>query len=290
MDLTYREDYWDDLELKREFIGFIKGMHNLDLSLWDELGYWDRRYRPFSYFADTRLVSNVCIYSMDMTVEGRRCTVAQVSGVGTLAGFRRKGLSSELTRKAMEWALPAHDFFFLFADPGAFPFYKSCGFHRLPESVPRIEVTGRRARPGAVKLDLERENHLVRIRSLVQERAAVSGILGNRNDRLFMLWCHYALRDCVHLIDDLDILVLFKRDGGLLTIHDIVGRQVPPFSEIYPYIGSEKDEKIEFLFMTDRLELTGPVESRVEEKNGTHYFGDFPLKGKEFIFPFTGHA
>ena len=70
MNLTYRENYWDSLESKAEFKRFLVTMFNLDLSLWDAMGFWDDLYRPFSFFDGDRLVSNVCLYTMEMTVGG----------------------------------------------------------------------------------------------------------------------------------------------------------------------------------------------------------------------------
>ncbi len=290
MSLTFREDYWDDVEAKRTFIEFIRRIHNLDLTYWDEMGYWDSRYRPFSFFDGKTLVSNVCIYSMEMSVAGRRCRAAQVSGVATIPEMRRKGLCLELTRIAMDRFRPDHDFFFLFADNDAFPFYETCGFHRAAESRPHIAISGRAPAAGAVKLDTGRKDHVERIHRFALERGPVSSELGTLNDRLFMLWCLYALKDDIHAIDDLDLLVLSRREGGVLTIFDIVGKRIPPFLEIYPFIAGESDRRVEFQFLPDRLDLTEHLEWTREEKNGAHHFGDFPLEGKRFIFPFTSHA
>jgi hypothetical protein len=46
---------------------------------------------------------------------------------------------------------------------------------------------------------------------------------------------------------------------------------------------------VEFLFMTDRLQLEDLNYVRVEG-NGTHLSGDFPLEGSPFIFPQTSQA
>ena len=136
MNLTYRENYWDSLPLKQEFICFLTQLFGLDLSLWDEMGFWDNQYRPFSYFDDKALVANVCLYSMDMTIQGEQCRVAQISAVGTAAEYRRQGLSFKLMQKAIEWAADKHDFFFLFADDDAYPLYKKSGFQKVDEYKP----------------------------------------------------------------------------------------------------------------------------------------------------------
>lgn len=289
MSLSYREDYWDFLELKKQFISFLIQIHGLDLSLWDEMGFWDQKYRPFSYFDGDSLVSSVCIYSMDMTIHGQKRLVAQVSAVGTLPEYRRRGLNLQLTQKAMDWARVNHDFFYLFADEEALPFYKKCGFRQVDEHKASVSVSGGIARPGADKLDIRRKDHLELIYRLASEREPVSGVLGVSNKRLLMFWCLYFLADNIYFITDLDVLILYKRDNELVTVFDIVGKNVPAFSEVYPYICAETDKTIEFLFMVDKLNLGTFNQVRVED-NGTHLLGDFPLESGKFIFPYTAHA
>ncbi len=290
MNLTFRENYWDSPELKQEFIAFLNKIHNLDLSLWDEMGFWDHRYRPFSYFDGPNLVSSLCVYSMDMTINGERRRVAQVSGVGTLEEHRRKGLNLELTEKAIAWAKAEHDFFFLFADEGARPFYKRCGFRPVLEHKARVSITGKAASRGARKLDMTSRDDIDLVFRLASEREPVSGILGVNNPKLLMFWCLYFFSENVFYISELDTLILYERQNDLLTVHDIVGKKIPPFDEIYPYISSDDDKAVEFSFMTDKLDLGGREELLIVESNGTRLFGDVPFEGSKFLFPITAHA
>lgn len=290
MDFTFKSDYWDDPRLKKQFIDFLIDIHGLDLSLWDRLGFWDRKYRPFSFFNEDSLVASLCVYTMDMTVLGKKCKVAQFSGVGTVAEQRRKGLNAELTRKAMAWARAEHDFFFLFADEDAFPFYKHSGFRRVQEHGIYYPVTTTPSIPGVVKLDIERKDHLDLIYRCAVEREPVSDLLGINNAKLFMFWCLYFLKDYIYYIEKYDLLILYKREDAHLTVFDIVGPRMPSLAEIYPYIAAPQDETIEFRFMADKLKLERYEERPLKEDNGTHLFGDFPLENRNFIFPHTSIA
>jgi len=290
MELTFREDYWDDQQAKESLIRFLYDIHNLDLTLWDERGLWDRKYRPFSFFDGDRVVSNVCIYTMDMVVAGRECRVAQVSGVGTHPDYRRKGLSSELTRRAMEWAQPKHDFFYLFADEEAFSLYARFGFRNVIEHKTVLAVEGREAVPGAEKLNIDSPDHFQFIYRKAAEREAVSDTLGIKNKRLLMFWCLYFLRDEIHYINDLDIIVMFSRESGIVTVSDVVGSQIPPFADIYPYISDPADREVHFLFMVDKMNLIDARPVALDGSNGTHLCGDFPLGDSEFILPRTSQA
>jgi ribosomal protein S18 acetylase RimI-like enzyme len=289
MSLAYREDYWDSPDLKKKFISFMIDIFALDLSLWDSKGFWDVSFKPYSYFDDSSLVANVCVYSMDMMVDGKRCRVAQVSSVGTRPEYRRKGIGLELMQKGLERTKEEHEYCFLFADEEAYGFYQRCGFQLTDEYKARITVSGHKARSGVIKVNMQESDHIKKVYDLVSKRQPVSDILGVYNERLFMFWCLYALRDHIYYIPDLDILVLCKRNCRVLTLFDIVGARMPSFAEIYPYIRDPDDEAADFLFMIDKLSLDKFDHIRIEG-NGTHIFDKFPLDGDSFIFPYTSHA
>jgi ribosomal protein S18 acetylase RimI-like enzyme len=289
MPLAYRENYWDSPDLKKKFIHFMIDIFALDLSLWDSKGFWDKNFKPYSYFDDSSLVANVCVYSMDMMVGGKRCRVAQISSVGTRPEYRREGIGFELMQKTLERTREEHDYYFLFADDEAFGLYKKCGFRYTDEYKARINISGSSPRPGVLKLNMERSDHIEMVFNLASEREPVSNILGVFNEKLFMFWCLYALRDHIYYIPDLEVLVLYKRNNGLLTLFDIVAKKVPSFKEIYPYIRDPLDGNVEFLFMADKLQ-PGKYEEVMVKENGAHLSKGFSLKGTPFIFPYTSHA
>ena len=287
--LQYQNNYWDEPELKQQFIAFLTQMFNLDLTLWDQKGFWDYAYRPFSYFDGKKVASNVCVYSLDMMVKGHACRVAQVSAVGTLPEYRRQGLSIDLTNKALDWARDKHDFFFLFADEDAFGFYKKRGFREVYEHKARIYVNAKEQSPGAVRLHMDRAEDIELVHRLAKKRTAVSDELGVLNARLLMFWCLYALQDCVYYIPDLDAVVMWKNVDGVKTIYDVVGTSVPTFEQLYPYIAEPEDRQVEFRFIPDKMRV-GEVEYIKVEGNGAHVMGTFPFEGSKFMFPFTAQA
>jgi GNAT superfamily N-acetyltransferase len=290
MNLTYRENYWDDPDLKRQFLTFIKSIFNVDMTIWEELGYWDDRFRPFSFYDNGKLISHVCIYSLDMFVNGKRRKVAQVSSVATLEEYRRKGLNLKLSQKAIAWANQEHDFYFLFADTDAYPFYKRVGFRRINEYKIVYPLPGLNPIKGAIKLNMRKEDDRKLAYRIAGEREPVSDVLGFSNKRLFMFRIVYFLKDYIYYLPKFDILILYKRENGVMTIFDIVGKQMPSFGELYPYISDVSDTKVEFLFMTDKMDLDMDESVVIELDNGTHVMGDFPFEGQQFIFPHTCHA
>jgi len=114
--LEFRSGYWDDRRATDRFKEFLVTIHGLDLSLWERKGYWDHaNYRAFSLFEGDRIVATTNLFLMEMMVDGRRRKLGQFSGVGTLPEFRKRGLNRWLTERALEWAAPKHDGFFLFS-------------------------------------------------------------------------------------------------------------------------------------------------------------------------------
>jgi len=289
MSFTYRENYWDKPALKRMFIDHLIAIHNLDLTLWGELGYWDENYRPFSYFDGDRCASNVCVYSMDMMIQGKQRSVAQISAVGTLPEYRNQGLNSELTLRAIDWAKDRHDFFFLFADTDARPYYRKRGFRQIEEHHARIAVSGRTPLPGLVKLDVNVKQDRALIFRIASQRSPVSDVLGILNEKLFMFWCLYFHRDHIYYVADLDSIVLFKSEAGVVSVYDIASANVPEFYALYPYFCRESDQAVEFFFMEDRLNLRNATRVASAD-NGAHVSGAFPFEGRKVIFPFTAHA
>ncbi|MFQ5607534.1 MAG: GNAT family N-acetyltransferase [Candidatus Zixiibacteriota bacterium] len=287
--MNYKENYWDSPVLKAEFISFLERIHGVDLTVWNDMGFWDNDYRPCCYFAGESMVSNVCLYSMDMIVNGKPLRAGQISAVGTHLDFRRRGLSYDLTQKALRQASDSYDFYFLYADTDARRLYEKCGFRSVEQFKCAIDAPSVNSQRGAVRLNTNEKDHVALIWRLVSEREPVSLTLGCLNSKLFMFWILCYLHDCIYHIPELDVLIVTKMDGGVVTVYDIIGSRIPPFADIYPYIKSESDRSVEFLFMTDRMQLESERLVKVAD-SGAYVMGDFELEGRKFLFPFTSQA
>ena len=290
MKLTFKTDFWDQPELRIELIRFIKQIHNLDLSRWDQLGYWDRNHRPFSYFDGDRMVANATLFTMNMRVNGKDCQVAQMSGVGTDPEYRHKGLAYELDIKAMEWAREKHGFYYLFADEEAFRLYEKCGFRRVVEHKSRIKVNGCEQSGDIRKLDTGSKDDLDLIYRIACERTPVSNLFGVNRPKLLMFWCLYFLSANIYYIKELDMIIMMERKDELLTVFDIVSNKMSEFSDIYPFISEPTDHQVEFMFMPDRLNAGECEKIPLGLDRGTHLCGEFPLEGQEFNIPMTAMA
>ncbi|MCP3994630.1 MAG: GNAT family N-acetyltransferase [bacterium] len=287
MNLELKTHYWDDAEAWEAFRKFIVDIFGLDFAQWKSCGYWDHAFTPFSFFDGDRLVASVCIYLLDAVVNGKNTCIAQISSVGTLPEWRRKGLSRQLTDIGLQWAQGKHDGLFLFAAEEAIPYYEHCGFRAVDEFVETTRIRPVSNRAGAVKLDPGVEQDLDRIYEYARTRTPVSDRFSFLNAKLVMFHVLYRLRACIFEIPDLDCLVFCERSRGILSVFDIVGQRVPGFEEIYPYVAGENDAVVEFHFAADKLGLTDTA-TRKLIGNNPFVRGAFPIDRP--VFPFTARA
>lgn len=288
-DLTLKTAYWGDSQARSAFKQFILGIHGLDFGAWETAGYWDDAYTPFSFFDGETVVASVCIYLLDAVVDGHPTRLVQISGVGTLPQWRRRGLNRELTEIGLDWARDKYTGLFLFADTDAIPFYERCGFRPLDEFVESVKVPSVPHRGGAVRLDCEDRDDLDRIYELARRRAPVSNSFSVLNAKLVMFHVLYRLRNSVYEIPELGCIVFLQRHNGCLKLLDVLGERIPSLEELYPYIARESDRFIEFHFHADRLGLDD-TSRRTRPLLGNNCFvrGAFPVDRP--VFPYTSRA
>ncbi len=289
-----RTAYWSDPPSKAAFRDLARDSFGLDFSAWDEAGYWDDDFRPFTFFdAEGRALANVCAYSMELVVAGQPVRAAQFSTVATRPELRRRGLARELVEAAYAWAHgTGHAFTYLFANSDAAPFYVAAGFRPWTEQCTALTLHRAPApRAGARSLDLGTSADRALLFAMACEREPVSAALGARNSRLLMFHALGPLRTgCLHILP-LETVVLFERNGGSLTLHDIVARRVPPLIELLPFLAAESDREIVFRFLPDRLgslSALGTASQRAFD-NGLHVRGAVPLPPVT-LFPATSQA
>ncbi len=281
-DLSFRTAYHDDPAARRALSGFLGRIHGLDLDRWDEAGFWDPRYRPFSFFDGGEVVSNVCVYSMRMVIDGARIDVAQISGVGTDPDRRQRGLNGELTRRALAWADARHAFTYLFADAEAVPYYERRGFRALAEARVRIPAPRCAPRPGARPVAPTAPS----LFDAFRRRAPVSQRLGVLEPRLGVFHALCGLLGELVAVDELDTVVGLRRGDGEITITDVVAPNVPTFADLFPFLSAGEADVV-FAFEPDSLGVTGG--ERIPHDGSAFVRGPCPLR-PPVTFPDTARA
>ncbi len=287
MALNSRSQYWSDPAAKAAFKRFVQGIFGLDFAAWDEAGYWDEAYTPFSYFEGDEVVSSLCLYLLDAVIEGRETKLAQISAVGTRESDRGKGLNRELTERALEWAEGKHEGVFLFADEDAAPFYERTGFRSIEEFLEILPAEEVSPRGGAVNLDAGSKDDLAKIHDFALRREPISDRLSIGNAKLTAWHAIYMLDDAYHEIPELDCLVAFDRKGERLRVYDIIAEKMPEWRHLHPFIADAADREVEFHFHTDKLGID-KMKTEVVEGNFPFIGAVFPAKKP--VFPFTSRA
>ncbi len=292
--LALRTGYWNAPAAKAAFCALARDTFDLEFGDWDSGGFWDEAFHPFTYFDDAgRAVANVCAYSMDLVVAGRHARGLQLSTVATRPEHRRCGLARALTEAALAWGrATGHEFTYLFANDHALEFYRALGFTPVAETAATLTLAAPvPPQPGARALDPGSPEDRGLLYSLACDRAPVSRQLGAANPRLLLFHALGPRRGGILHIPALEAVVLLGRDGGALTIFDIVARRLPRLADLLPYIAAPSDRTLTFRFMPDQLgDLTalGDVAFHMHA-GGLHVLGPAPLPPGA-IFPATSVA
>ena len=286
--MIFRTAYWHDLEARRAFKRFILEIHGADFDEWDS-GYWDDDYRPYSYFEDGRVVASMCIYTMPAMVNGEACRVAQVSGVGTLPGYRLRGLNRKLHEIALAEAMPGHRFAFLYADDEAIAFYLKCGFRPVAAHAAVVPLP---SKPGPApvmeKLDLAVPAVRQVLYRVASERSPLSWVFSTHNPKLVMYHLIYRLREHIWHVPSLDAVVLMRADAEKVIVYDILAGEPPRFEDLVPVLAAGGAREAEFRFPIDRLQAPAGALRELPGHN-VHVMGGFPL-GAQPVFPSTSQA
>ncbi|KPK48197.1 MAG: hypothetical protein AMS22_15730 [Thiotrichales bacterium SG8_50] len=287
MDLSMRTAYWDDPQAKGAFKEFMIEIFGSDFSEWEAGGYWDNAYTPFSFFAGEKIVASACFYLLDAVLNGKTTRVAQISAVGTLPEWRRKGLNRQLLDAGLNWAQGRHEAVFLFATHESIPFYEACGFTPIDEYVEFVDVQPVTNCGGAVKLDPGNMHDREKIYDYAKRRTPISDKFSVLHEKLIMYHVLYTLRKHIYEILDLQCLVFMERNEGCLKVYDILSERIPNLKELYPYIADKDDRTIEFQFFTDKLGLD-TTRTRPLFGNNPFVKGAVPIAKP--VFPFTARA
>jgi len=109
---------------------------NFSFAPWHDLKLWNDSYESYSIIEDGRMLAGICIYKMDMLINGKFCRLHQLGTVATRAECRNQGLSRLLMEHIFNKypQTPA----MLFGNSTVLNFYPRFGFKRIYESSPSL--------------------------------------------------------------------------------------------------------------------------------------------------------
>jgi len=290
VNIKYRSHYFEDADAKASFERYAKAIHNLDFSQWKSRGLWDENYTAFSAFISGECIASLCVYPLDMIIGGIKKKGAQLLTVGTLPGYRSKGIQREIWQRAKAWIDKKYDFTFLFTDDSAAGFYEKLGLKRQNEYYETIKhpLLDMDRIPPVTKLNMDIDNDFGLVSRLSKERSMVSERIGFNNHNLLMFMILYQYRNQCYYLNNFDCLVIVEEAESRICIHDIVTKRMPRFTDIELFLSYFEKDEIDFLFCADILGIP-QSEKKKEEDSILLVNREFQMDGT-FIFPYSLRA
>jgi len=289
MNISLTGDYALDPPGRASLREFAQKVLHLNLARWETAGLWDSNYRPYSWVVDNQIVSNLCIYSLDLLVEGKKRKAGQLCTVGTHPDFRNQGLINKLYQEIREEVESTHDFLFLFAHPEVAGFYEEWGFHRVMERRPEIEVHALPRRRGLRKLNLVQPEEFRWFSQLAEHRVHSNEHLACNNASLLQFNLIYGLEPYAYKIPELNVAIFYKVWKNYMAIYDIVSAEPLDWNELFPYISHRSIRTIVFYFDPSGVGIR-EAEWVPYDKSHLYIKGPFGLSTKPFIYPVTAIA
>ena len=292
MDYKMIHDYKDNAIYRKSFNALARKTFSIDFEKWYEAGFWNDRYVCYSFLDKNQVVANVSANILNWVFRGNSLNVIQIGTVMTHPDYRKKGLASQLMRHVLDTYENRCDLFYLFGEPSVQQFYKSFGFTSVQETQYQfnIKASGNK-RDRLRRLDLSAAADLDIIRRLTAERVPLSGQFWVDHAQSILAW-HLlnVYPDEIYYIEQLDAIVLFKAEGEVVHLHDIVCRKAVSVEQIIGFLVPDGDYRVILHFTPDQPKLysrtpyvTDDYNFFVKKKEGS------PLP-VEFFHPDTAHA
>ncbi|MEK3712819.1 GNAT family N-acetyltransferase [Paenibacillus sp. FSL R7-0333] len=277
-ELKFVRDYKDIAPLRNSFFELAKDTFELELERWYGEGCWTDKYVPYSYAEGNRIVANVSVNLIELTINGVKSPAVQIGTVMTHPDYRGRGLSARLMDKVLEEYGRACEFMYLFANESVLEFYPKFGFHPVEEQIFSMACPGGAARSAAIrKLDLADPRDLSLVSTLgaqrvpVSERFGVSGAHG-----LLMFYCLNVFSDQLYYLEDENLIAICQQENGQLELFDLISAQPVSCRDIALKLADSDTETIVFHFTPDDpgRELSGSSHSEglfVRTQGGQQY-------------------
>jgi GNAT superfamily N-acetyltransferase len=224
--------YQDELSGPRErtaVSGLLRDVFDVDISPIEALGLTDPTYRAFSYLDGTgRCVANAATFTLALIIGGKPVNAMGIQSVATRPEWRRRGLSHDLLRRALQWCdVNARVTFLMTLIPG---FYQPMGFRIVPQfayvgSPPAVAPSGL----GCRRLDLSVGDdrrvlaEVLRHRIPVSTHFAVDGSAGS-----FVLSLFDRPDFAAWYVESRQMIVVTaERSDGVLCVVDVAAAVMP---------------------------------------------------------------
>lgn len=277
----YIKIHKDNKELIKSYDRFTQRIFNFDLEYWRNAGHWKNQYFPNSFVENNHVIANVSASIMRIQLNNKPIQAIQFGSVGVLPEYRGKGLARSLMEKVLN-EYKQFPLIFLFASDDVAEFYMKCGFRRVDERLPfvNIEKVQKKAEPIKITKDSE---HIKRLLSGKLQHSAI--IDARENESIYRFHLMYNFSDNIFYIKEKDIVFIADYENDTVNIYDIMSTNKITFEEIEGHILKEGIKKVCFHFTPDWLDVDYKIE--VITDNALYVYGSFLERMDSSKFPVT---
>lgn len=237
-------NYRHDAEYRKSFNALAKKTFWIDFEKWYELGFWNDRYICYSLLDQDQVIANVSANLLNWVFEGKRLNAIQIGTVMTHPDYRKRGLASQLMHHVLSTYEQTCDLFYLFGEPSVKSFYEGFGFVPIQETLFTCQMTVNGEKQ-LRKLNLDED--IDTVRRLTAERQPLSEGFWVDNAQAILAW-HLinVYPDDIYYIEQMDAIVLFKTEGDVIRLYDVICPKPVKLEDIVEYIAPKGNYTVEF--------------------------------------------
>lgn len=303
MSLEIIKDYRYNEMYRKSFNKLAGHVFGIDFERWYRLGFWNDRYKCYSFVDGSEVVSNVSVNMIDLILDGCIIDAVQIGTVMTHLEYRKKGLAEKLMNEVLKDYKDRCQLIFLFGNLQAEGFYRRFPFDTVNETcfytqlsdIKTVwqDVTDHQMYTSTRKLNMSDAQDIEIIRRLASQRIPLSASFGvDRTEGIFAWHCLNVFPEDTYYIEDIDTIVIYKAGGKTLELYDIACTDKPDYRKILCALDLSGVEEIVFRFTPDRSSSFLPIKTGPYSAEDYIFFtmSDSVRLPGEFFYPDTAHA
>jgi predicted N-acetyltransferase YhbS len=254
------------------FDNLIQEVFGFSFAPWLACKLWDERYESYSIIEKGKMLSNICMFKVDMLVNGKNIRAHQFGAVATRESERGKGLSRILMEYVL--ALYPNTPAFLASNSSVLDFYPKFGFRQVQTYRPGLRVGIDSALTNAVN----HESDDVFIKNALSANRMYSSILDCTNAQpvqKFHLLLEYA--EGIYHLPDCNAIIITEQNGDRLFLADVIAPEPILFDDLVNELPFKGVEYIEFGFCPDWLGIEPEWIPEDMDENPFFVRGDWDL-------------
>ena len=272
------------------FIDFVPRIFaGIGFGRWRDLGGWDDRYVAFSVMEGDRLVASASRMQMEVVLRGTRRRAWQLTAVGTLPEWRKRGLQEQIMKRLID-DTPGDDLMFLFGNENVVDFYPRFGFERAQEWKFQAPWVAESVEPPLRVMDVTRAADRELLLRIAHAARPATEEFGVRDHGTILLWycCNYMPNVLRH-VPEHDAIIAVEQSGELLHVYDVLSAAPFDVPRFLRRTLSGPVARVEFGFTPERI---WPEAAPAYEYTEGPLFvrGGLRLPDKPFKYPMLGQT